>query len=116
MRLAITRSRMGVARSGMEYYLGSHNVGYNGRSAMADEGTIGFGAHAAVAAPPLEESRLSWSRLAGYVLMIGLPVGVWFAPLQLDATPKHAIAITLFMIIAWAIEALDHGLTGIIGC
>ena len=41
---------------------------------------------------------------------------MWFAPLPLTAPSKHAIAITLFMIIAWAFEVLDHGLTGLIGC
>jgi anion transporter len=82
---------------------------------MADQGTAGFGTQTAVA-PHLEESSQNWIKPGGYALMIGLPLAVWFAPLQLDAAPKHAIAITLFMIIAWAIEALDHGLTGIIGC
>src|SRR6266446_3946768 len=83
---------------------------------MLDESAVQFGAPTAVAAPPAEKSLPGWSKLAGYVLMIALPVAVWFAPFQLDATPKHAIAITLFMIIGWAIEALDHGLTGLIGC
>ncbi len=41
---------------------------------------------------------------------------MWFAPLPLTAVSKHAIAITLFMILAWAFEVLDHGLVGLIGC
>src|SRR6266849_2341679 len=83
---------------------------------MADQSAIQFGAQAAVAAPTAEESRFSARKLASYFLTVALPVTIWFAPLDLDATTKHAIAITLFMIIAWAFEVLDHGLTGIIGC
>ena len=45
-----------------------------------------------------------------------LPVALWFSPLQLEPKAQHAIAISLFMILAWATEVLDHGLTGLIGC
>ena len=83
---------------------------------MADQSAVQFGAQAALAAPTAEGSPLNARKLAGYFLTVALPVTVWFAPLDLDATPKHAIAIALFMIIAWAVEALDHGLTGLIGC
>ena len=48
--------------------------------------------------------------------MILLPAAVWFAPLQAGAPAKHAIAISLFMILAWALEALPLGLAGLIGC
>ena len=48
--------------------------------------------------------------------MTAIPAGVWFAPLDLQTAAKHAIAITLFMIIGWAFEVLDPGLIGIIGC
>jgi solute carrier family 13 (sodium-dependent dicarboxylate transporter), member 2/3/5 len=34
----------------------------------------------------------------------------------LDPTAKHALAIASFMIIAWITEALEHALTGLIGC
>jgi solute carrier family 13 (sodium-dependent dicarboxylate transporter), member 2/3/5 len=47
---------------------------------------------------------------------LGLPLILWFLPLRLNATPQHAIAISLFLILGWATEALDHGLTGLIGC
>src|SRR5712692_6545578 len=70
----------------------------------------------ALAAPPAQEHPTASKKLASYALMIALPVAIWFAPLPLDATPKHAIAIALFMIVAWVTEALELGLTGLIGC
>ncbi|MBZ5612309.1 MAG: anion permease [Acidobacteriia bacterium] len=48
--------------------------------------------------------------------MTVLPAAVWFAPLHLAARTQHAIAISLFLVISWAFEALDPGLTGLIGC
>src|SRR5438132_10306235 len=45
-----------------------------------------------------------------------IPIVFWFLPLNLEPKAQHAIAITLFMILAWATEVLDHGLTGLIGC
>jgi anion transporter len=66
--------------------------------------------------PSREEHSLGWRKPAGWVLMIVLPAALWFTPLQLEAAAKHAIAITLFMIIGWAFEVVDPGLIGIIGC
>src|SRR6266704_2138400 len=63
-------------------------------------------------APALPSARI----LIGGVLSIGLPIVLWFAPLPLDLTEKHALAITSFMIVAWITEALPHAVTGIIGC
>jgi di/tricarboxylate transporter len=45
-----------------------------------------------------------------------VPVAVWFAPLDIDPTAKHGLAIASFMILAWATEAMDHAVTGLIGC
>jgi sodium-dependent dicarboxylate transporter 2/3/5 len=47
---------------------------------------------------------------------VAVPVALWFLPLHLEPQAQHAIAITVFMILAWATEVLDHGLTGLIGC
>ena len=55
-------------------------------------------------------------KLFGAALSIGLPIALWFAPLRLDLTEKHALAVTIFMIVAWITEALPHAVTGIIGC
>jgi solute carrier family 13 (sodium-dependent dicarboxylate transporter), member 2/3/5 len=59
----------------------------------------------------IDHSRL-WKALPAVVI----PIVFWFLPLNLEPKAQHAIAITLFMILAWAIEIMDHGLTGLIGC
>lgn len=41
---------------------------------------------------------------------------VWFAPLGVTPSAQHALAITVFMVSAWITHALDHALTGLIGC
>src|SRR5438093_3459730 len=41
---------------------------------------------------------------------------LWVVPLGLAAPIQHALAITAFMVVAWIIVALDHALTGLIGC
>jgi anion transporter len=48
--------------------------------------------------------------------VVAIPVVLWFLPLHLEPQAQHAIAIALFMILAWATEVMDHGLTGLIGC
>ncbi len=50
------------------------------------------------------------------VPVVAIPVALWFLPLHLEPKAQHAIAIALFMILAWATEVMDHGLTGLIGC
>jgi sodium-dependent dicarboxylate transporter 2/3/5 len=40
----------------------------------------------------------------------------WFLPLGIDPPAHHALAIGVFMIAAWMVHVLDHGVTGIIGC
>jgi len=52
----------------------------------------------------------------GRILCVALPLALWFAPLRIDPTAKHALAIALFMIVAWITEALAHAITGLIGC
>ena len=49
-------------------------------------------------------------------LVLIVPATLWFFPLQLEQKAQHAIAISLFMILVWATELLDHGVTGLIGC
>src|SRR5215472_12271846 len=50
------------------------------------------------------------------VVAIVAPVVFLILPLNMEPKAQHAIAITLFMILAWATEMMDHGLTGLIGC
>lgn len=52
----------------------------------------------------------------GGALSLAVPLALWFAPLKMDATPKHAMAVSLFMIIAWIGEVMPHAVTGLIGC
>jgi solute carrier family 13 (sodium-dependent dicarboxylate transporter), member 2/3/5 len=47
---------------------------------------------------------------------LAVPLALWFLPLNLNPKAQHAIAIALFMILGWATEVMDHGLTGLIGC
>jgi anion transporter len=63
-------------------------------------------------APALPSARM----LIGGILSVGLPCALWFVPLRMDLTEKHALAIASFMIVAWITEVLPHAVTGIIGC
>src|SRR5438093_11859171 len=49
-------------------------------------------------------------------LSVIVPILIWFAPLDMEATTKHGLAIASFMIVAWITEALDHSVAGLIGC
>lgn len=64
----------------------------------------------------LERSRTSVRKLAGYIFSIAVPLTLWFAPVSLDQTAKHALAVSSFMIIAWITEIIPHALAGFIGC
>ena len=66
--------------------------------------------------PTAAEDRTVWRPWIGRALAVVAPVTFWFAPLQLEPQVKHALAITPLMIVAWITEALDHALTGLIGC
>ena len=58
----------------------------------------------------------SFRSLLKLLAPIVVPITFWFLPLNLEPKAQHAIAVTLFMILAWAFEIMDHGLTGLIGC
>ncbi len=55
-------------------------------------------------------------KLAGRAITLLLPLAFWFAPLQLGKPIQHALAVTIFMILAWITEAFDHAITGFLGC
>ena len=40
----------------------------------------------------------------------------WFLPLDLDPPVQHALAVSLFMVVAWITLAIDHALAGLAGC
>src|SRR5580704_18136084 len=83
---------------------------------MAEQSVVSLAARAEATAPVARVSSHGWQRHLGWILTLAVPVAIWFAPLELETTPKHAIAIALFMILGWAFEVLEHGLTGLIGC
>jgi solute carrier family 13 (sodium-dependent dicarboxylate transporter), member 2/3/5 len=68
---------------------------------------------AQAAGEPASASRGLWIRQA---LCVVIPLAVWFAPVNLDPTMKHALAIALFMVVAWITQAMDYTVTGFIGC
>ena len=41
---------------------------------------------------------------------------LWFWPMALDAPPKHALAVSLFLIVLLATEVVDLGIAGLVGC
>src|SRR5580698_4765611 len=63
-----------------------------------------------------QDLSTNWGKPLGWILMIGAPCVIWFAPLELAVAAKHAIAISLFMILAWAFGTLSPGLAGLAGC
>src|SRR5499426_1394120 len=63
-----------------------------------------------------EISAFDFRGLLSVMPAVLIPITFWFLPLNLEPKAQHAIAITLFMILAWATEIMDHGLTGLIGC
>jgi anion transporter len=85
-------------------------------SQLADEVVGERDVNAGTMSAPSAPARTSWRTFIGRFLCVIVPVVIWFAPLNLDPTIKHALAITSFMIIAWITEALAHALTGLIGC
>lgn len=63
-----------------------------------------------------EPAKFSALKLLGRIVTVVIPVAFWFTPFALDKTAKHALAITIFMILAWITEAMDHAITGFVGC
>jgi solute carrier family 13 (sodium-dependent dicarboxylate transporter), member 2/3/5 len=62
------------------------------------------------------EFGISTRKIIGSILAVAVPVALWFAPLNFDATSKHALAVAAFMIVAWITEPIPHALTGLVGC
>src|SRR5579862_8894684 len=64
----------------------------------------------------LSPSQAGWRGRIFWTLSVVIPVLMWFAPLNLEAPARHALAISAFMILGWAFQVMDAGLTGLIGC
>ena len=52
----------------------------------------------------------------GQILCILAPLLVWTAPLSLEPTTQHGLAIVAMMVVAWITRAMDYALTGLVGC
>ena len=55
-------------------------------------------------------------RIISCIICVLVPSIFWFAPLPIDPIAKHALAIALFMVLAWITEVVDHSVAGLIGC
>jgi anion transporter len=55
-------------------------------------------------------------RIAGVALGPLAAAAIWFAPIAPDPVIAHALSITVFMVVYWIFEPIDHGVTGLIGC
>ncbi|MBA3558238.1 MAG: anion permease [Gemmatimonadaceae bacterium] len=51
-------------------------------------------------------------------LMLSVAAGiiVWLLPLSLDPGVQKVLAISAFMVLSWITHALDHAITGFVGC
>jgi solute carrier family 13 (sodium-dependent dicarboxylate transporter), member 2/3/5 len=57
-----------------------------------------------------------WRSAALLALLAAGAVGFWWLPLGIPPAAHKALAVGLFMIAAWMTQALDHAITGILGC
>jgi len=64
---------------------------------------------------PLENTN-SPVVIAGQILCVLIPIGLWFAPVPLEPATQHAFAVMAFMIVAWTTRAMEYALAGVIGC
>ena len=55
-------------------------------------------------------------QIIGWILSVGIPVAIWFAPLPFSLVAKHTLAVSSFMIVTWITELFPHAVTGLIGC
>ena len=69
------------------------------------------------AAAIIETSKRQSARhYASLLICILGPLLFWLSPLPIDAAVKHTLAVTLFMVLAWITEVIDHAIAGLIGC
>src|SRR5215472_7980408 len=72
--------------------------------------------HEQASAAQVERTSVGWQQFLRMAPTVLVPAAFWFLPLHLDPRAQHAMAISLFMILGWATEVMDHGLTGLVGC
>jgi anion transporter len=68
-----------------------------------------------VAAAPVGTHTESQSMIR-FLLSVIAGIVVWLLPLTLDPGIQLVLAISAFMVLSWITHALDHALTGFVGC
>lgn len=66
--------------------------------------------------PAIERPASPLFKAVRWILVIIVPILLWFAPLGLDPLAQHALSISSFMIGAWITRALEYAIAGLIGC
>jgi solute carrier family 13 (sodium-dependent dicarboxylate transporter), member 2/3/5 len=64
----------------------------------------------------MKQSKINHSRFVSQILCVLVPLMFWFAPLPMEPITKHALAVALFMLLAWITQAADHAVAGLVGC
>src|SRR5262249_28442404 len=62
-----------------------------------------------------EAASTPWPWLS-FAVCVLVPVAFWFAPLGLEARTQHALAIIIFMVLAWMTQAMEFAIAGFVGC
>ncbi len=62
-----------------------------------------------------KEETLSTKKMLGIVGGIAVLLIFWFVPMGLELRAQHSIGVAAFMIVFWATEVLDVGITALIG-
>ncbi len=66
--------------------------------------------------PTLSGEEGRWLATSGKILCVVVPAAIWFAPVDIDPTTRHGLAITVFMVIAWITQVTEYALAGLVGC
>lgn len=61
------------------------------------------------------EARTSHRRLAFTLVSVGAPIALWLSPLPIASNTKAALAVALFMILAWMTEVMEYAAAGLLG-
>jgi sodium-dependent dicarboxylate transporter 2/3/5 len=72
--------------------------------------------NSAIPAGAHPKSKNVTREISGAIATVLVPAAIWFAPLNMDVTARHALAVGLFMVIGWMTEAMPHAVTGLVGC
>jgi solute carrier family 13 (sodium-dependent dicarboxylate transporter), member 2/3/5 len=70
----------------------------------------------APASDPAETAETSRGMWIAQAVCVIVPLAVWFMPTDLAPNTQHALAIALFMVLAWMTHAMDYTVAGFIGC